>query len=78
MKKNCSSSRSLDHDSATQNLCGHQTAPDEHRCLHFEVSAADPSYHPPFDSCEEKSAFGQFCDRSGPHGCTAKNGPDPE
>ena len=39
MKTNCSSSPSLDHDSATQNLCGHQTAPDEHHCPIFEVSA---------------------------------------
>ena len=32
--KNCSSSLILDHDSATQNLCGHQTAPDEpHGCM---------------------------------------------
>ena len=65
MKENCSSSWRLGHDSGTQSLHGHQTITDEHHCPCFEVSAADPSYHPPFDFCEEKSMFGQFCDNLG-------------
>ena len=76
--RNCSGSflQSHDNDSATQNLCGHQTDHADPHCLHVEASASDPSHHQaPFDSCKEKSTFAPFCDQSGQHGCTANTAP---